>query len=204
MATSISASSYSSGNQSGASSAKNLCRIVGLACIVGFIVDLLVITFPPAFGQLTWRLGLMQQVSDRSIILLFGLALFLYSTLELRALRRKIALVCLVLGLVFQLSCVLVIRDAVTFQNMAVNSINTQLEQAQKRLQEVKPNDPNLKVTQEQLQTIAKQLSDGAQNAQNQAKTTSVKTGVATVGNLVVVGLALLGLGRYGLRSSRG
>jgi hypothetical protein len=205
----MAASSMSTSNNyanagSGSGSARVLCRIVGVACITGFVVDMAVLTFPPAFGELTWRIGFMQQMADRSILLLFGLSLMLYSALDTRSLRRQLATACLIIGILFPLSCVLVVRDAVTFQSMAVNNISVQLDRAQKQLAEIKPGaDPKLQVTQEQLQNVAKQLSENAQNAQQSAKNASIKTGLSGVGNLLVVGLALLGLGRYGMRAPR-
>ncbi|MGI0490296.1 HpsJ family protein [Alkalinema pantanalense CENA528] len=203
-ASSLSTPNYANSG-TGNTNARGLCRIVGVACLIGFLVDMAVLTFPPAFGELTWRIGFMQQMGDRSIILLFGLALMLYSALDTRTLRRQLAIACLAIGIIFPLSCVLVVRDAITFQNMAVNNISVQLERAQKQLAEIKPGEnPQLKVTQEQLQTVAKQLSGNAQVAQQTAKNTSIKTGLSSVGNLLVVGLALLGLGRYGMRPPRG
>ncbi|MCY7391002.1 MAG: hypothetical protein LH647_05710, partial [Leptolyngbyaceae cyanobacterium CAN_BIN12] len=61
-----------------------LCQIVGLACLAGFMVDIFAITFPPNLGDLQWRIGFMQQISDRSIILLFGLALVMYGMVDFR------------------------------------------------------------------------------------------------------------------------
>lgn len=188
-------------NFANAYSTKALCQIVGLACIAGFLIDLLVLTFPPAFGSLEWRLGFMQQMSDRSIILLFGLALMIYGILEHRHWRKRLALFCLVLGLLFQLSCILVIRDGITLQQQAMSTINNQAAQIQSKIQDSqsKP-DITAKVTPEQLQQASRQVATQAANIKENAKTGIVKTGISSVGNLVVVGLALISLGRYGAR----
>ena len=41
--------------------------IVGLACLAGFLVDLAVLSFPPSFGSVEWRIAFLQQISDRGI-----------------------------------------------------------------------------------------------------------------------------------------
>jgi len=51
----------------------------------------------------------LQQISDRGIILLFGLALLLYGTLQQRSWRRSLAFLCTALGVAFGLSSVLVV-----------------------------------------------------------------------------------------------
>jgi len=81
-----------------------LCCIVGLACLAGFLVDLAVLLFPPSFGSVEWRIAFLQQISDRGIILLFGLALLLHGTLQQRSWRRSLAFLCTALGAAFSLS----------------------------------------------------------------------------------------------------
>ena len=85
-------------NSSGFYSSAAFCRIVGLVCIVGFVIDILAIGFPPAFDNLEWRINILQQVSDRSIILLFGFALTLYSSLHNRPWRKYLVATCLILS----------------------------------------------------------------------------------------------------------
>jgi hypothetical protein len=48
-----------------------------------------------------------------------------------------------------------------------------------------------------------KQIEERSQAMQNNAKGSILKTGANSVGNLAVVGLALIGLGRYGVRPPR-
>ena len=66
----------------------------------------------------------MQQVSDRSIILLFGLALVMYGMLDFRRWRRWLALFCLIWGVIFNLSSILVIRDGIASQQQAMTNIS--------------------------------------------------------------------------------
>jgi predicted PurR-regulated permease PerM len=193
--------SISNQNFVGSYNPKPLCQIVGLACIAGFLIDVFALTFPPAFGTLEWRVGFLQQLSDRSVILLFGLALFMYGLLEARVWRKRLAMFCLVLGVVFLLSSVLVIRDGVALQQQAANNISNRAAQLQTQLQDSKSN-PQVagRITPEQLNQVAQQLTEQAASLKQNAQTGILKTGVASVGNFVVVGLALIGMGRYGAR----
>ncbi|PSB35728.1 HpsJ family protein [Stenomitos frigidus] len=185
-------------------SGKALCRIVGIACVAGFIVDMLILALPPALGSAEWRVGFLQQVGDRSIVLLFGSALLLYGSLETRQLRKQLAMVSLVLGVVFLLSCVVVVRDSFTLHGIAVKNINTQASQLQSQIDKAKV-DPTAagKITPEQLQQASKSVDDKVVSLKQGAQTGVFKTGSSVVGNLVVVGLALISLGRYGMRSRK-
>jgi len=66
----------------------------------------------------------LQQLGDRAVILLFGIALVMYGIINFRIWRRRLALSCLVLGVIFILSCILVIRDTLAFQQQALTTIN--------------------------------------------------------------------------------
>lgn len=180
---------------------KGLCRIVGFACLAGFLVDLFVLTFPPALGNIEWRIGFLQQLGDRSVILLFGLALILYGMLDSRRWRRRLAMTCLILGVLFNLSCILVIRDSLTFQQQVMTNINARASQVQTQIQKAQQ-DPKAapNITPEQLQQASQQLTSQAAAVKENTKTSVMKTSISSVGNLVVVGLALIGLGQYGAR----
>lgn len=182
-------------------SPKGLCRIVGFACLAGFLVDLFVLTFPPAFGTLQWRIAFLQQLSDRSVILLFGMALIMYGILDFRRWRRRLAMTSLIVGIIFILSCILVIRDSLAFQQQAVTNINNRAAQVQSQLQQAQSN-PKVapKVTPEQLDQASQLLSNQMISAKETTKTSVLKTGISSVGNLMVIGLALIGLGQYGAR----
>lgn len=180
---------------------KGLCQIVGLACLAGFLVDVAVITFPPNLGNLQWRIGFMQQVSDRSIILLFGLALMMFGMLDFRRMRRRLAMFCLILGATFCLSSILVIRDGIAFQQEALKTISNQATQVQSQIQKAQSNPGSVpNVSPEQLNQISSQLSNQVNTLKENAKTATLRTGISSVGNLIVVGLALIGLGQYGAR----
>ena len=186
-------------------SAKGLCRIVGVACVAGFIFDVLALVFPPALGNIEWRIALFQQISDRSIILLFGLALLMYGSLETRRLRKRLAIACLVLGVLFNLSCVLVIRDGLAFQETATNTISAQASTLQNQIQAVQPGSTQgkVKVTSEDIQKASQALAQQSASLKENAKTKIVKTSLSSIGNLIIVGVALIGLGQYGNRPSK-
>jgi predicted PurR-regulated permease PerM len=146
----------------------------------------------------------MQQLSDRSIVLLFGTALLMYGSLELRALRKRLALASLIVGIVFLLSCVLVIRDSLTAHAIAVRNINLQAEQVQSQIQTAKENpNPTRNLTLEQLQQASDVLTQRVGNLKEGTKTNLLRTAIGIVGNLIVIGVALIGLGRYGMRPRR-
>ncbi|UIE36384.1 HpsJ-like protein, cyanoexosortase C-associated [Leptodesmis sichuanensis] len=182
-------------------SPKGLCRIVGFACLGGFLVDLFVLTLPPAFGTLQWRITFLQQLADRSVILLFGMALIMYGILDFRRWRRRLAMASLIFGIVFILSSILVIRDSLEFQQQAMANISNRASQVQSQLQQAQSN-PKLapRVKPEQLEQASQLLSNQLASAKETTKTSVLRTGISSVGNLIVIGLALIGLGQYGAR----
>lgn len=182
--------------------AKGLCRIVGFTCLAGFLLDMSAIALPFGAGE-AWRIGVLQQLGDRSIVFLFGMALLLYGFWEERSQRKPLAYIALAVGVFFQICCLVVIRDGLVLQQETVENISsraaeiqTQIEQS--RTQELPPN-----VTPEQLEQAARQVQAQADSLKQNAKTGITKSSIASVGNLVIVGLGLIGLGRVGMRSRR-
>ncbi|MGI0484485.1 HpsJ family protein [Pantanalinema rosaneae CENA516] len=196
--------SLSSSQVSTSYNTKSLIRIVGFACLAGFVIDMLILALPPALGNPEWRTGFLQQISDRSIVLLFGAALTLYGSLEVRALRKQLGMVLLVIGVIYLLSCVLVIYDGLTLNDLAAKNITNQAEQVQTQIQNAK-NDPKVapSITPEQLQQASQQVDARVTALKQNAKAGIMKTAIAITGNLVVIGIALISLGRYGLRPRR-
>lgn len=192
----------STSNSSSTYTARAICQIVGFVCLAGFLVDLVVLTFPPDLFNVEWRLGFIQQVADRSIILLFGTALMMLGSLGSRRGVRQFARTCLVIGIVFHLLCILVIRDSLTLQKMAIATIENRASELQSQIESAQAApDPESGLTLEQLQQAAALIDDQAQSYKEDTKTGVFKTGVSSVGNLVVTGIGLISLGRYGLRS---
>jgi hypothetical protein len=182
-------------NSSRFDAAKPLWFILGLACLVGFAVDLLIAAFPYLLNSAEWRVGILQQASSRSVVLLLGVTTLLYRFLDTPVIRKRLSQFCLGLGVSFLLSTVLVVNDSIDLRAQALRVIDTQVSQAQLELAK---NSPSLttKATLEQVQQATQVLEE-------RAKTKILKTAAATIGNLTVVGLALIAIGRYGMRIRR-
>lgn len=187
-----------------AQTSKVLCQIVGLVCLVGFAIDMVALAFPPDPLSLQWRVNLLQQLGDRSIVLLFGTALTFYGIVDTRRWVKPYSLACLVIGSMFLLSSILVIRDGLTLQQQTIETISSQANQLQTQIQETRSNgELPENITLEQLQQASQLVSTQAETLKQNTRTTITKAGFSGVGNLAVVGLGLLGLGRYGLKLRR-
>jgi len=182
----------------------NLCLIVGLACLAGFAVDIFILAVPPSLRSLQWRVSIVQQLADRSIILLFGMALVFYGTMASRSWRRLIPYICLALGVIYLLSCLFVLRDSNKLHQQVVEQIETQAAQIQTQIDGATTN-PDLAqtVTPEQIQQASDLLVSRQAELKANTKQSILKTGVGTVGNLLVIGISFLGLGLFGSRTTR-
>lgn len=195
--------SISSPNVFDAYSAKSIFRIVGFTCLVGFLFDVLALGLPPNPMALEWRLSFLEQVGNRSVILLFGAALTMFGIMDGRRLLRQLAILCLVVGVIFHLSCVLMIRDTLTLQQQTLQNISSQAAQLQTQIQQAQ-DSPELpeNITPEQIQQASQSVSQQAESLKQNARTGITKAGIASLGNFVVVGLGLISLGRFGLRKA--
>jgi hypothetical protein len=179
-----------------------IARIVGFTCLFGFLADIVALTFPLGNGA-AWRVGLLQQVGDRSIVLLFALALILFSYIDQQQLRKPFAYVAMVIGVLFLLSSILVIRDGLVLQSQTVDRIGQQAEELQTRVEESKTNpEITANVSPDDFETALRQIDDQANTLKQNARTSLTKTSLASVSNLVVVGIGLLSLGRFGIGGS--
>lgn len=181
------------------SRAKRLCRIVGFACLIAFLVDFLVVVFPVNVAEASWRLGTLQQIGDRSIVILFGLALLIYGV-EQRKLLRSLSLLCFAIGISFLLSCAVVAQDSLTLQRQALDRIGAQASQISSRLQAIQENpEAAARVSSDRLEQASQQLNTRTETAKQAANNSIFKSGFLSVGNFAVIGVSLLILGRYGL-----
>lgn len=187
------------------SSEQSLCLIVGLACLAGFLVDSLILAVPLNPIDLQWRINFFQQMSDRSIILLFGLSLVIYGLLNNRKLRKRLSLICLLLGTAFVLSGVLVVRDNLKFQDLTLANITNQEVQVRTQIESAQADPASLapEITPEALQQATQLLSERAETVKQNAKTGVLKVAASSVGNLLVIGIALIGIGRFGAQAGR-
>lgn len=166
-------------------------------------MDLLVLVAPPDPFDLAWRVGFFEQVGDRSIILLFGSALLLYSQLSSRRLARRLSFVLLAAGVAFALSSILVIRDTLVLQEQMLGSIGSQSAQLQAQI-EARRASPDLpeNITAEQFELAFQQLASQADVAKQNTRSGLTRAGLVSIGNLSIVGMGLIGLGRFGLGAS--
>jgi hypothetical protein len=203
MAKSISANAYSASTSPNLSIAngRGLFRIIGFAGIIGFAIDALILMAPPNFGDLQWRVGIIRNFSDRSFVLLLGMTFAMLGSLDAKVLRKQLSLACLGVGALFLVLTVLSIRDGITLQKMTTSNIIGQANQAQEQIEKLKA-DPKAsgKVTPDQLQQAVNRLTQQSNSLQQNATTQIAKTGASSVANLIVMGAAMIGIGRYGMR----
>ncbi len=193
---------------SGAYSAKNIAKIVGLVCTIGFIFDMLILFLPPQLGNVTWRIGMEQEFANRSIIFLFGIALLTFSSVGIAKAKKRLLLLSrfsLVAGIAFFLIGLIAIADAVQLQNQALGNIDTRESEIQQQIRDAERNPENLRegVNVEDLQRISDELTRQAEERRNRARRAAVKTAVSNVGNLILVGAGLVGIGRSGSRLAK-
>ncbi|NJL49274.1 MAG: hypothetical protein HC929_19750 [Leptolyngbyaceae cyanobacterium SM2_5_2] len=184
----------------------NISRIVGLVCVVGFLFDMLVLFLPPELGNVEWRIGFMQAFANRSVILLFGIALLIYGSVgNSRSRLKVVSQFSMVLGLVFFLLSLLSIVDSIQLNQRAVSAISSQETQLQTQIRDAQTNPGSLpeNINPDQLQEFSQQLTAQADTLKRNAKRTVLKTGISNIGNLLLVGAGLVGLGRSGMALSR-
>ncbi len=182
--------------------ALSICRVIGLVCVAGFIFDFLIFSLPPSPRSLEWRIGVIQQISERSIILLFGLGLLIYSIAGTsRSSAKLISRVSMGIGVVFFLLCLLSVADGLKLQQQTINTISTQETQLQTQIRDAQsaPSALPENVSIEDLKQASELLTQQADTLRQNAKTTVLKTIVNSIGNLILAGLGLLGLGRAGM-----
>jgi hypothetical protein len=182
-----------------------ICQIIGLVCIFGFLLNILVLLLPPQFGNPTWRTAFLQTFSDRSLVFLFGAALIMVGSLNSQRPPKLFSLFCLFVGGLFLVTCVLVVSDTLTLRQQALTNISNQENQIQTQIRNAQSNPGAVgkNITTEDLERASKMLSGQAVQVKQNAQTTVLKTGLTSIINLVVVGLGLIGLGRYGLSTRR-
>ncbi|MFM2429603.1 MAG: hypothetical protein RLZZ511_816 [Cyanobacteriota bacterium] len=179
-------------------SGRSVFRITGSACLAGFTLDLIVNILPLQLGELSWRMNMLQQLGDRSILLLLGLALLTISGIGRRPLRRHLGPTCLTIGIAFMLAGTIAIRDTVTLQRQTNQNIATQSIQLQEQIQQAKSN-PKAKITSAQIEEAVQQVTQKSATLQKNSQTQILKTGLSSIGNLFITGIGLIGLGRYGM-----
>jgi len=181
-----------------------LSRIIGFTCVAGFGADIVVAAMPVAIKSEQWRMSLLQQMGDRGIILLFGLALLSLGYAGKRLWSKRIGLASLVIGVFFLLSCLSFVRDSLLLQEFATNNINSQISELQERIEE-QGNSPELagQVTPEQIQEATRQINLEAASYRQTVRNSTVRVGLSALSNLLITGIAFVSLGRYCMQGRR-
>jgi len=181
---------------------QTIARIVGLICVVSFIADVLGLVLPPGSGA-SWRFGVLQQVGDRSIVFLFGIALLIYGCWESQLRRKPLSYTALGLGVAYLLTCVLVISDGFKVQNQATANIDQRVEQLQTQIEQSRNNpEVSAKAKPEDFDNALKSIESQAYTAAENAKNSVTKSSIVIASNFLIVGLGLLSLGRFGIGGS--
>lgn len=175
-----------------------IARVVGFTCLIGYLFDMAMLAFPLGSGA-GWRATLLQQMGDRSIVLFLGLAFILYSFWDNKALRKPFAYAAMAIGVFFLLLSLLVIRDTLTLQGRAVETIGTQATELQTQIEQNRNNPELATVTPQDFEDALRQVDTQAETLKQNAKTSLTKAGIASLGNFIVVGIGLLSLGRVGV-----
>ncbi|PSR19096.1 hypothetical protein C8255_04090 [filamentous cyanobacterium CCP3] len=181
-----------------------IARIVGFTCMFGFLADMIALTFPLGAGA-AWRASLLQQMGDRSIVLLIGLALLIYGFWENSGLRKPFSYAALAVGVAFLLSSILVIRDGLVLQSQAIDRIGQEATELQTQVEQGR-NNPEItaNATPEDFAQALQAIDTQAATLKQNAKTNLTKASIASTSNLVVMGIGLLGLGRVGIGGAGG
>jgi Na+-transporting methylmalonyl-CoA/oxaloacetate decarboxylase gamma subunit len=180
-------------------SGQAISRIVGLTCISGFIVDMMALTFPLGSGT-AWRVGILQQMGDRSIVLLIGIALLLYSAWENQGLRKNLGAGCMGLGALFLVLCLFIMRESFSLHSQAVNNIGNQASQLQTQVEESRSNpDVAANATPEDFTQALQAIEVQAETLKQNTTTSITRVGLAGASNFAIVGIGLLSLGRMAL-----
>lgn len=192
----------------GSYSANNIAKIVGLVCAIGFIFDMLLLLLPPDLGNVSWRIALEQEFANRSIIFLFGMGLLIASSVGIAKGKARLLLtsrISLVAGVLFFVISLVAIADAVQLQNQALGNIDSRETEIQQQIRQAEDNPDALRegIELEDLQRIRQELTRQAEERRNLARRAAVKTAVSNVGNLLLVGAGLVGLGRSGSRLAK-
>lgn len=184
---------------SSGSAGQSIARIVGLICLIGFVIDLLGLLLPPGSGA-AWRFGLLQQVGDRSIVFLFGIALLIYGCWETQGRRKPLSYASLALGVAYLLTSILVISDGLKVQNQATANIDQRVEQLQTQVEQSRNNpEINARTNPEEFDNALKSIEGQAYLATENAKNSLTKASIVIASNFLIVGLGLLSLGRFGV-----
>jgi hypothetical protein len=96
------------------------------------------------------------------------------------------------------LSSILVIRDGLTLQSQTIERIGQEATQLQTQVEQSRTN-PDITATPDEFAQALQTIEAQAETLKQNATTSLTKASIASVSNLVVMGIGLLGLGRVGI-----
>lgn len=175
---------------------REACLIIGITSLAIFVLNMLALILTAEPGSVEWRVNFLDQLGNRSIAPLFGFALIIYSFSGNYTLRKWLAFVCLMAGILFQMGCFLVIHDTLAIQRQASAHIAQQAEQFISQIEEGQIEVDDATEAEQAVERVA--ITE--QELSEQAKSDITRAGIVSVGNLLIPGLGLIGLGRLGLR----
>lgn len=183
---------------------QRLAFLIGSTFLLGFIIDILVIGLPPDPLSPQWRLNFLQQVSERSLLLFMGCILLLYSKLEGRLKQLKLlSIACLTTGLLLGLSSLVMIQDTLTLQQQAVATIDTQATELRTRINQGQQNAAlSQQIPADAFSEALSSVESQAELLKQDAQTGAMKTLISSTGNVLLIGMGLIGIGRLGLLKS--
>jgi hypothetical protein len=159
----------------------------------------------PLGSGAAWRASLLQQMGDRSIVLLIGLALLIYGFWENSRLRKPFSYAALAVGVAFLLSSILVIHDGLVLQTQTIDRIGQEATQLQTQVEQSRTNpEITANATPDDFAQALQAIDRQAETLKQNAKTSLTKASLSSVSNLVVMGIGLLGLGRVGIGGASG
>jgi hypothetical protein len=175
-----------------------LCLIMGLVSISGFLIDIAVVALPLQLFDAAWNLDVVRAIADRSIVLLFGLALLAWALQNNLYLRKLFSRFCLLLGIIILLLCILLFQSVLSLREDAQASIVQQKSQALEQVRSAQDN-PSAEaplLTTEQMTSAIQQINQQADTLQRNALNSLYRNLFLAAGNLVVVSLGAIALSR--------
>lgn len=176
------------------SNVRAICLVIGITSLAIFVWNILALALTADPRSVQWRVSFLEQIGSRSFALLFGFGLIMYYFLNHPILNKRISFVCLMAGILFQMSCILIIHDTLTLQEQALNNITRQSQQLRTEIQE------SANSAEQEAEQAIQQIISQEGELQQRAKSDITRAGIVSLGNLLIPGLGLLGLGRIGLK----
>jgi hypothetical protein len=178
---------------------KDACLVIGITSLAIFALNILALALTSNFSSVQWRVNFLEQVGNRSIALLFGFGLVLYGFSDKPKLCKRLAYLCLMAGLFFQMGCILMINDTIVLREEASQNIAQQSQQVKNQLEEEQGDIANSV----EIEQAVQQIGIREKELQERAQSDITRAGVVSLGNIFIPGIGLMALGWLGLKGNR-